>query len=200
MLIEALRPYIIAFIEIFIAIDIIGNIPHFLSLTEKYSHNQRKKIIRESVLYALLSAIIFILLCKYILKIIGITVADFKVSGGILLFLLAVRLLFAKQIQFFHAKKHTPDLGIFLLATPLIAGPALFIISLIILEVFGTLVMLIALIFNIFLDWFLLEKSEIINKFTGERVIKSLSRIFEILLAALAVFTIRQGIAETFFK
>lgn len=200
MLIEVLRPYLIAFIEIFIAVDIIGNIPIFLSLTEKYSHNQRKKIIRESVLYALLSAIIFLLLCEYVLKVIGITASDFNIAGGILLFLLSAGSLLTKQKQFSHGKKHTSDLGIFPLAAPLIAGPALFIISLVILETFGTLVILIMLIFSMFLNWFLLEKSETINKFFGEKGIGSLSKIFAILLAALAVLMVRRGIAETFFK
>ena len=60
MLLDILRPYILAFILIFISLNIIGNIPLFLSMVEKLSHKQKKRIVNESILYALALTIIFI--------------------------------------------------------------------------------------------------------------------------------------------
>lgn len=199
MLLDILRPYFLAFIPIFIAIDIIGNIPSFLSLTEKFSHKQKKKITRESILYALVLTIIIVLCAKYLLHIMGITVSDFKIAGGIFLIVISINLLLSKQIQLPLNKKHViADLGIFPLTMPLIAKPALFVMALIILEEFGILIILVALILNMFLSYLALEKSQIIIKLIGERGIRAFSRIFEIILSAIAIMMIRQGITEIF--
>ncbi|MBL7197122.1 MAG: NAAT family transporter [Candidatus Omnitrophica bacterium] len=199
MLLDILRPYFLAFIPIFIAIDIIGNIPSFLSLTEKFSHKQKKKITRESILYALVLTIIIVLCAKYLLHIMGITVSDFKIAGGIFLIVISINLLLSKQIRLpLNKKRVIADLGIFPLTMPLIAKPALFVMALIILEEFGILIILVALILNMFLSYLALEKSQIIIKLIGERGIRAFSRIFEIILSAIAIMMIRQGITEIF--
>lgn len=199
---EVFRPFILAFIPIFIAIDILGNIPLFLSISEKFSHKQKKRLIRESIAIAFILTIIFVSVGKYVFRIIGITISDFKIAGGILLLSLSINFLLSRQGTKFsyRGSRHMHDIGIFPLATPLIAGPALLTISLIVLENFGIAVALSALILNMLLAWVILDKSEIINKFIGEKGIKSLSKIFEILLATVATMMIRQGIMDIFFK
>ncbi len=199
MLLDILRPYILAFITIFIAIDVIENIPLFLTQTERLSHKQKNKTIRESIIFALVLTIIFILCGRYFFRIIGITIADFKIAGGILLLVLSVNLLLPRQTRFYYHRRHA-DLGIFPLATQLIAGPELLILSLLLLEGFGLPVTLVALILNMALASLALQKSDIIKNFIGENGLKFISQIFEILLAALAVMMMRQGALGIFFK
>jgi multiple antibiotic resistance protein len=200
MLIELFRPYIIAFISIFIATDILGNIPIFLALTEKFSHKQKQKLINESIVYGLIIIIGFVMLGKYVMSAVGITLPDFKIAGGILLLVLSINLLVNQGFGLFRGERRFSDIGIFPLATPLIAGPALFTISLIIQEKFGLAVLLSMLILNMAISWLILEKSHKVIKLFGERGTKSFSKIFEILLSAFAVMMIRQGIIEGFFK
>lgn len=200
MIIEILRPYILSFIVIFIAIDIFGNIPIFLSATEKFSHKQRKKITRESLIYAFLFIIAFIFIVRPILQLIGITISDFKIAVGLFLFVLSINLSLSKQVRLFGGGKHFHELGVIPIAMPIIASPAVLPISLIILDQFGILVIISALILNIFINWLILDKSEILIKVLGERGMRFISRTFEILLVAFAVMIFRQGIIETFFK
>lgn len=201
MLREILKPYILSIIPIFISIDIFGKIPLFTTLSEKLSHKQKKRVIRESFFYTLAITIVLVLIGWFILRLISISVSDFKIAGGILLFALSVRtIFFGESIEVPHTKKHIIDLGVLPLATPLILDPTLLIMTLIILNEFRIVPMLIALIANMFFSWLVLKDSEIINKLIGGIGIKSFSNFLKIILSAIAVMITRQGIIEAFFK
>lgn len=200
MFLDTLRPFIISFVIIFVSIDILDKIPLFLSISEKFSHKQKKKIIRNSVLYTLVLAALFLFIANFLLRIIGITPADFEIAGGLLLLFISINTIISKRVHFFYKESKTSDIGIFPLATPLITRPSVFIVSFISLEKFGAIVALTMLILNLALSWIALEKSELVIKFIGRRGIKTFSKISSILLAAFAVMITRQGIVETFIK
>ena len=115
---------------IFAIMNPIGNVPIFLSLTEGATAAERRATARKAVLAAFLILLGFLVLGQFIFQIFGITVAAFRVAGGILIFGIAYNLLQAKAS---HA--HTPrdeehaesaekdDIAITPLATPLLAGP-----------------------------------------------------------------------------
>jgi len=199
MLLDILRPYIIAFVPIFVVVDIIGSIPTFLTLGEKFSHKQKRRIVQESILYAFFLIIIIVLCARYLLGFIGITSADFKIAGGIFLIVISINLLLSRQVHAPHDKKrHIVDLGIFPLTTPLIAKPAVFVIVLVILEELGFLITLIALFFNLLISYVVLKKSLVIFNLIGERGIKAFSKILEIIILAVSIMMIRQGVVEIF--
>src|SRR5208337_5108080 len=91
---QAFRPYLLAFIPIFVAVDAVANIPIFLSLVEHCSRKQKSKIVTDAVKTATAVAIIFICIGKWVFSLLGVTIFDFQIAGGILLFVLSVRLLF----------------------------------------------------------------------------------------------------------
>lgn len=201
MLLTILKPYVSSFISIFIAINAFGKIPSFLVLTEHFSHKQKKKIAWQSLLYAFATTILIVLAGKLILWITGITPSDVKIAGGILLFVLSMSVILrGYALPTARTKKLFPDLGIFPIATPLIAGPALFTLSLINFDDFGILVLTTSLILNMFFVWFILENSDVIIKLIGEKGTAFFSKFAEILLSAIAIMVLRQGILETFFK
>jgi len=195
MLLNIIKPYVLAFIPIFFAVDIIGTIPIFLSLTETVSEKQRKKIVLDSVVTATLLAVVFSCLGKLILKGLGITIFDFKVAGGILLFILSVYLLLPGKSRDFVAQSLTEDIGIFPLATPLITGPAVLITTMMLLDTAGPIVTLVALFFNMLIAWIALRCSGTLLKLLGDSSIKALSKISYIFLAAIGVMILRQGIS-----
>lgn len=200
MLLDIFRPFIVVFVLIFIAIGIIDKIPLFLSLTDKFSHKQKKRIIRNSVFYTLLLTVGFIFICNFLLRIIGVTPADFEIAGGILLLFIAINIIIARRVHFFYKESRHADIGMFPLATPLITRPSLFIVSLIFMDIFGPIVVLTMLILNLALSWLALEKSQLVIKFIGRRGINTLSKISGILLAAFSIMIVRQGIIETFIR
>jgi len=197
---EALRPYILSFIPLFVAVDAIGNIPIFLSLVEGSSKTQRHKIILDAVVTATAVAVIFMFIGTWVFSLLGITIPDFQIAGGALLFVIAVRLLLPGAQKNPLTSSHDKDMGVFPLGTPLITGPAVLTTTLMMMNSFGAAVTLVALILNMFFVWITLVKTDTIMKVIGPNGTRAFSKIMYILLAAIAVMMIRHGIIGAFLK
>ncbi len=190
-------PYILAFIQIFVAVDSLGNIPLFISLVEGAGKRQRHRIIIESVTTATVVAMLFMLIGKWILRFIGVTIPDFQVAGGVLLFVIALRLLLPGATRSFLSDGHGKEIGVFPLGTPLITGPAVLTTTLIMLDSFGAVPTFAALVINMFIVWVTLAKADVIMKIMGVSGTRALSKIMYILLAAIGVMMVRRGIMGT---
>jgi len=109
----------LAFIAVFVAVDAVGVLPIFVSLTEAPGAKERTKIIVQSVFTALCLAIGFILLCEAVFRGLGIMVSDFMVAGGAMLSCLAI-------VDIVNpVKRHwlpNSELGAVPLGTPLYTG------------------------------------------------------------------------------
>jgi hypothetical protein len=77
-----LRNILLSFIPLFVAVDAIGVLPIFVSLTEGLSKSRKTKIIIQSMLTAFLLAMGFIYVGDRVFKLLGITLGDFMVAGG----------------------------------------------------------------------------------------------------------------------
>jgi len=200
LMMEALRPYILSFIPLFVAVDAIGNIPIFLSLVEGTSKNQRNKIIFDAVITAVVVAVVFMFIGTWVFSLMGITIPDFQIAGGALLFVISVRLLLPGVQKSVLTSSRDKDLGIFPLGTPLITGPAVLATTLMMLNNFGIMPTLVSLVLNMFFVWITLAKTDTIMKVIGPSGIRALSKIMYILLAAIAAMMIRLGISGAFIK
>ncbi|MDD5131195.1 MAG: MarC family protein [bacterium] len=196
-----IKPYLLSFIPIFVAINILGILPIFLSLTAEMSEVEKKKNIVESVITATSIAIIFMLVGKLIFLIMGITVADFKIGGGILLLILSVNLLLPGVSS--AREKQYQDAGIFPIGTPLITGPAVLTTTLVLTDAFGMFATFISLVLNMLISWIALVNSDRISRTIGLNGMRAFSKVGDIFLTAIAVMMIRSGIQEAykiFFK
>lgn len=183
-----------SFIPIFVAVDSIGNVPIFLSLIDGMSKRERQKIIIDSVVTATVVAILFMLIGKWVFKIIGITISDFQIAGGILLFVISARLLLPGASKTKLYSSEDKDIGVFPLGTPLITGPAVLTTTLMMLDSYGPFYTFLSLILNMLFVWVTLVKSDTIMKFMGEHGIRAFSKIMYILLASIGVMIVRYGI------
>lgn len=199
-MIKIVEPFILTFIPIFVAVDAIGNIPIFVSLVEGASRKQRQKIVIDSVTIATVVAVLFLLIGKLVLRFIGITVADFQIAGGMLLFVIAVRLLLPGSSKIILSNGREKDIGIFPLGLPLITGPAVLTTTLMMLDSFGFVYTLVSLTLNMLVVWLTLVKADSIIKYMGASGARAFSKIMYILLAAIAVMMVRRGITATFIK
>jgi multiple antibiotic resistance protein len=194
MLWPLIKPYIVTFIPIFLAVDIIGTVPVYLGLTESLSAKQRQKVLTDSIVIATLLAVLFIFLGKLLLRGMGITIDDFRVAGGVLLFLLSIYLLLPGKSREFVADSLTEDIGVFPLATPLITGPAVLVTTMMLLDNFGLLITLTSLVLNMLVAWCVLKYSVVLIRLFGSSGVKAFSKISYIFLAAIAVMIVRVGI------
>lgn len=195
MLSDILKPYLITFIPIFLAVDIIGTVPIFLGLTEALNEKQKNKLLTDSVIIATILAVVFMFLGKFILRSLGITINDFKIAGGVLLFILSVYLLMPGKSRVFVSQSLYDDIGIFPLATPLITGPAVLITTMMLLDSFGIFLTLTSLILNMLIAWVILRYSDFLIKIIGHSGVIALSKISYIFLGAIGVMIVRQGVA-----
>ncbi|MFH0827634.1 MAG: MarC family protein [Candidatus Omnitrophota bacterium] len=193
-MLESLNPYLLAFIALFVAVDAIGNIPIFISLIEGASKKERNKIVGDSVSTATLLAIIFMFAGKVVLRFIGVTIPDFQIAGGALLFFIAVRLLLPSSSKGLMGESYNQELGVFPLGTPLITGPAVLTTTLIMVDSYGIAAAFAALLVNMAIVWITLAKAEILLKWIGPGGLRALSKIMYILLAAIGVMMVRRGI------
>jgi multiple antibiotic resistance protein len=193
-----LRQFVLSFIPLFVAVDALGNMPFFLSLTSGMIHKQRRAVVNESVSVACFLAILFMLVGKWILRILGVSVADFKIAGGILLLVISINLLLAGKSKFASLPSGQESVGVFPLATPLITGPAVLTITLILLDKYGFLMTLISIVLNMLIVWIVFTSSQRIFRLIGQTGSRAFSKISDILLAAIAIMLIRQGIIEAF--
>jgi len=190
---EFIKPYLLSFIPMFVAVNAIGILPMFISLTEDMPATERRKTIYTSVLIATIVALIFLFLGKAILMVMGITVSDFKVAGGILLVVLSVNSLLPKESE--HHGIYT-DVGAFPLGTPLITGPAVLTTLLVLSGSHGFIPTIVSLILNMLIVLVIFRGADLLTKVMGKAGMKASAKIAYILLASIAVKMIRNGIAE----
>lgn len=199
-MLKIFEPYILTFIPIFVAVDAIGNIPLFISLTAGFPKKQMRKIIADSVTTATVVAILFMLIGKWVLRLIGITVTDFQIAGGILLFFISLRLLMPGAMKTILSDGHEKDVGVFPLGTPLITGPAVLTTIIMMLDSFGILPTFVSLAVNMLIVWLTLAKSDLIIKIMGSSGARAFSKIMYILLAAIGVMMVRKGITGAILR
>jgi multiple antibiotic resistance protein len=140
-------------------------------------------------------AVGFIFLGKAVFKVMGITMGDFMVAGGAILFCLAITDIINPMKR---RRIPTEELGAVPLGTPLIVGPAVLTTSMIIVSEYGLAATLISVVVNIMLAGIIFSGASAVMRVLGEAGSKALSKIMSLLLAAIAVMLIRKGIAGLF--
>jgi len=188
-----LNEILLVFIPMFFTVDPIGILPIFASLTQGLSPQSKRDIIIQSLITASLVAVGFILLGKVIFHFLGITMGDFMVAGGVILFCLAMVDL---TVQGKTRRGVASELGAVPIGTPLVVGPAVLTISLMLVSVHGLVITFIALFLNIAIVGIVFTYSDILMSFLGPSGSRALSKVMMLLLAAIGVMMVRRGIIE----
>jgi multiple antibiotic resistance protein len=184
---------LLVFIPMFFTVDSIGILPIFASLTEGLNPQEKREIIAQSLITASLVAVSFILLGKVVFHFLGITMGDFMVAGGVILFCLGMVDLTAQAKT---RQAATSELGAVPIGTPLIVGPAVLTISLMLVSVHGLVITLIALFLNIAIVGVVFTFSDTLMRLFGPAGSRALSKVMMLLLAAIGVMMVRRGVIE----
>lgn len=190
---ENLTNYLLALIPIFVAIDVIGILPIFISLTDGVETDERKRIVRQSVVTSFAVSMGFLAVGKFVFRVLGVSISDFKVAGGIVLLIIATTdLLFPQKTS----RLTSPTLGVVPLGMPLIVGPAVLTTIIISVDLYSYLPTIFSLIINLLIVWFVFFYSTHIIKIMGEGGAKAFGKVVSLLLAAIAVMMIRRGVFD----
>lgn len=181
-----------SFVGLFVAMDIIGIVPIYLGMSSGLEARARQRIVDGSILVACSLALVFVYLGEFAFKLLGITLYDFKVGGGIVLMVMSI-------LELVRDKKHAAEpgnSGIVPLGVPLITGPALVTIVMLQVGLYGSLIVSISLISNFAFAWFALTKSSVITRVVGVEGTIIMSKVMALFTTAIAFSMIRAGIFD----
>ncbi|MGA7838327.1 MAG: MarC family protein [Ignavibacteriaceae bacterium] len=186
-----LEIFLLSFIPLFVAMDIIGTTPIFLGYIHGISDKERKKLILEALLAAFILANVFLVFGKAVLVFLGITIDDFRIAGGIILLVIAVI-----DITSSSDTRRNPgsSVGVVPLGIPLIMGPAALTTIIILVDNFGYLPTILSMTLNFIIVWIILSNAKWLIKLIGEGGTKAFAKIASLFLAAIAVMMIRVGV------
>jgi multiple antibiotic resistance protein len=195
-----------AFVTFFTIIDPVGLAPIVVGLTTHLSNEQRNVIVTRAVFISAGIIAFFALVGRLLLDRLGIQLYSFNIAGGILLFLVAVDMLFGRPSGTRETKTEEnealtrEDISVFPIAIPLIAGPGtiattILYVDLATPEPLELLSVASAIIVTLLIAWIVMRSSVWIVERIGRTGILVLSRILGILLAALAVQFVFNGLA-----
>lgn len=198
---------ITAFTTLFVIIDPIGLVPVFLTVTQGMSRTHRRRIAARACFTGAAILLAFAIFGEALLGIIGITMPAFRIAGGVLLFLTALDMLFERRqsrredrAEEAEEDEHHHDPSVFPLAIPLISGPGA-ITTIILLTgqasspagfaaVIGITFIVIAIVFLMF------QLAGQLERALGKTGIVVMTRLFGMLLAALAIQFMLDGLAN----
>ena len=189
----SIQAYILALIPLFVALDAVGVLPVFISLTEGSAPGERSKVLRQSMLTALIVSVCFLVGGKFIFSALGITSSDFKIGGGIILLVIAIN-----DILFDDGRKTVRNrtLGVVPIGTPLIAGPAVLTTLVLLSDTYGFAPALASLVLNLLFTWFVFDRALVVGRMFGEGGTRGVAKVMSILLAAISVMMVRRGLYE----
>lgn len=189
-----MEAFLKSFIALFVAIDVVGALPFLAGLTKSLSEIERKKLIYRATVTALVIGIVFILAGRKIFEFLGITESDFKVAGGLLLLIFAIRDLLVTDS---HQGAQTPTkVGLVPIAIPLMMGPAALTTLMVGSEQFGYFTIIASLFLNLTIVLVLFLKAKKVLQLLGDDASDAFNKVFSLLMAAIGVMFIRSGILE----
>lgn len=191
---DFLVSFALSFIPIFVIMDPFPSIVPFLSLTRKYDDPAKRMCATRAVVIAGVIALLFLFAGIPLLGYLHITLDDFRIAGGIILALLGLETILGFSFNTHPEKEQSVEDIALLIATPLLTGPGLVSSLIILSQVNGFLVTLVALLVALALSWIILTNSIRIKALVGDRIIQVAAKIVGMLLLALGVAYIKTGL------
>jgi multiple antibiotic resistance protein len=187
----SLQSFVFTFVPLFIVMDPLGNLPFIISLSEGMSRRERRNMIHIAIVTATVVGLVFLFFGRFILKVLDISVGSFAIAGGLILLVLSIKYMTSGQMVELIKEEMAAVVPI---GTPLISGPATITTLLLLTTQFSLYIVLISFTINIFLSWIIFLLSSWIFRFMGIGGLKAVSKVFSLLLAAIAVSMIIRGL------
>ena len=189
-----LHNFVLTFVPLFIVIDAIGNLPFVISASEGMSKPERRKMINIVVLTAAVVGLIFLFLGQFILNVMDISFGSFAIAGGLILLALSIRYMITGHMVESENEVKNEMVGVVPIGTPLTVGPATITTLLLLVKEYPLYWVLISFALNLFIVWIVCMLGNWIASFLGQGGIKAVSRVFSLLLAAIAVSMVIKGL------
>ncbi len=179
---------------LFIIIDPIGLIPVFMALTHDATPHERHTILSQAVYVAFLLMLVFTFTGTGILTLFGISISDFKIAGGLLLLVIALRII--NEAHYGVSAGGRP--GVVPLAVPLLVGPGAITTTIVLIGTRGLWVTVSAVVTVFVVSYIIFRYVGYLYVVLGKTGADVIAKIMGMLLAAIAIQFMREGIQEIF--
>jgi len=196
--------------SILIIVNPLGATLIYVSLTTNLDRPARDAVARDACRYAFIILLIVALIGTWILQLFGITLEAFRIAGGILLFGIGMEMVYAKTSRTKltatekYESRDTEDISIMPLAIPMIAGPGAITTTSVLMNEATTMtpiamgIVLVSIAISIVLTYYMMRNSDYILKRIGQREYRAINRLMGMLLIAIAVQFVINGIRLAF--
>jgi multiple antibiotic resistance protein len=183
--------FIFTFVPLFIVIDALGTLPYVISLSQDMPKPQRRRLVHLAVITAAVVGLVFLFLGRFILDLLGISVGAFAIAGGIILLVFAIQYMTTG-----HMVKVIKEemVAVVPIGTPLTVGPATITTLLLLATQFPLYMVLISFALNMAITWVIFLGGGWVARFLGRGGLRAISRVFSLLLAAIAVSMVIHGL------
>jgi len=200
--------FIYAFTSIFAIVNPVSSVMAFISMTSHLSQADKTYIAKRSVVIACIVAIIFSISGEIILKLFNITADSLRVAGGVLLFLVAIDMLFARTTresitsEELKEAEQRENISVFPIAMPLLTGPGAITTIIVLIRtaenIDSKLIVIGAILLTFFITFLIFRFSDYFNKVVGMTGMLVMTRLMGLFLGAIAVDFISTGIKGIF--
>jgi multiple antibiotic resistance protein len=182
-------------VPIFVAMDPVGALPLIVAWTGDLAPVERRRQLRDALVTALVLGLLFIVAGRWLFGVLGVTVADFLIAGGLILLVLAVSDITVGGGHEARGSTGRPDFGAVPIGTPILAGPATLATLMVLVGQYGFLLTALAFVLNLIVAWRLFRRAHSVTRLLGRNGLRASSKVMSLLLAAIAVKLMREGLA-----
>ncbi len=185
-------------IQLLAVVEPFGIIPILINLTKKMEKETSKALSKTAAVTSAILLMIFAIAGTQILSTFGITVNSFMVAGGVLLFIVSLEIMRHGELR--NIENELQGSGVVPIAFPLIAGPGAITSVIISQQKDGPIVTLLSIIIVIGITYIVLRSINSIYRILGNRGSEIISRIFAVILAAIAIQYIVEGLRNIIMR
>jgi len=205
---ELLSFSLLSLSAVFFVVDPMGVVPVFVAMTQGDSEEKRERMARRAALTAFVVLTVFAVAGTVIFRMLGVTLGAFKVAGGILLLLTSIEMLRAQQARTRIIPEEEQeglekdDVAIFPLAIPLLAGPGAIATVTALMGRAGRTLFMVPVVLSIAItcaaSYAMLRAATRIARFLGITGLNVMNRVIGLIIGAIAVQFIFDGLKDTF--
>jgi multiple antibiotic resistance protein len=191
------QDFVLTFVPLFIVVDAVGNLPFIVQMSEGLSRPLVRRMVHIATFTATIVGLAFLFFGHLILSALHIQVGEFAIAGGIILMVLSIRFMLTGHLTEVNKEEKDEMIAVVPIGTPLVVGPATITTLLFLTDVqkYPLYLVLISFLLNLAITWVIFMAGGQLVRFLGQGGLKAVSRVFNLILAAIAVSMVIRGLS-----
>ena len=182
----------VAGLAIFVSMNVLTTAPIYVGLTDGVEKHKRAPLVRAAVILAGIVALLMTVVGTDLLRLLGVTIADLKVAGGLVLLGLGFHDLVLSRGQ--RMAQAAEDVGPVPIGVPLVVGPATMTTLIVMSETYDTATVVVAFLPNLLLAFVVLSGAHHIVSIVGQAGTKAIGKLMSLMLMAIGVAMVRTAL------